>query len=52
MNPFPHITVMTLVPVIGAILIAVLPGRDAAPSASVANPWPVVSASSHRSLPF
>ncbi len=40
MNPFPHITAMTLVPVIGAILIAVLPGRDAAPSASVANPWP------------
>jgi len=42
MNPFPHITVMTLVPIIGAILIALLPagGRDGAPSASAINVWP------------
>jgi NADH-quinone oxidoreductase subunit M len=39
MNQFPHLTVMTLVPILGALIIALLPGRDAAPQASV-NPWP------------
>lgn len=44
MSPFPHITVMTLVPILGAIIVAMLPGRGAAKTdcrvTASANCWP------------